>query len=415
MSPDVHWRVGEDAEQETIVISTPARRSRRSWLIVLIVVILGAGLGVAYRSLPESAPQPTPTPYPTPQPTPTYPPVPVKLYDTIDREAQALADGDIQTYLDLHVYEDTFWTQQFTTTFQAWQRPTDGQPLYSISDFKLRTSDKAWVDIRQFRNGRSFRETRFYVWDNDRWLRDDPDPFFWSGEVETLDTPHLRIIYASEDRELARLAADQMEELYTSICAGLNCAAVTQPLTFTVNMKNYQPVGNVSEDGQTLSLLSPRVTGVYEEMRPPYLQSDFPPFLMGWVIAQRIAYGRPVDSSFPAPNGVIMMHTIANWAVSRVNNWGSAQKLRVNSMKSSLQPPLPLENLWGPVSDDNWQKVYMEAFAVVHFVEQQYGEAAVPNILKNLGQAQSFSDLIEKSLSVPFTEFDQQWQAWMKQ
>ena len=57
----------------------------------------------------------------------------------------------------------------------------------------------------------------------------------------------------------------------------------------------------------------------------------------------------------------------------------------------------------------------MEAFAVVYFIEQQYGKAAVPKVLKNIGQAQSFVDLIEKSLGVSFDEFDQKWQAWLKQ
>ncbi len=419
MSPDIHWHVGEGAEQETIVKATPPRRSRRSWIAILIVVLLGAGLGVVYRSLPDPAPRPTPSPSPTPRPTPTYPAVPAKLFETIDREAQALADGDTQTFFDLHVYEDTLWTQQFTSTFQAWDRPTDGQPLYSIIDFNLRTSDKAWVDIRQFRNGHSFRETRFYVWDIDRWLRSNPDPFFWKGEVETLDTTHLHVIYAVEDRELVQAEADQMEEFFTAICAQLNCAAATQPLTFTVNMNNYQQVGgNFSEDGQALLLLSPRVAGVYEGAPPPYSQRDDLPNWIGWMIAQRIAYGRMViwpGSSGTVPDGTIMMNTIASWAINRVNHGTADEATRVNLLKSNLQPPLPLEEIWNPVSDDNWQKSYTQAFAVVYFIEQEYSHAAVPNVLKNIGQAQSFSDLIEKSLDAPFAEFDQKWQAWLQQ
>jgi hypothetical protein len=381
-------------------------------LIVLIVVILGAGLGAWYRSIPEPAPRPTPTPLP---PTATPQAITAKLYETIDREAQALADGDFTTFLELHVHEDEFRANQARETFQTWGRPTDGRSLYSIIDFNLRTVTNAWANIRQFRNGRSFRETHFYVWDNDRWLRDDPDPFFWNGEVETLDTPHLHVIYAAEDRELVPVVTDQLEELYTSICASLNCAAATPPLTYTVNMNNYQPVGSISEDGQTLSLLSPRVMGVYEGTWPPYLQGDLLPELMSWVIAQRIAYGRPVDSSFPAPDGRIMAITIGAWADSRVNKWATAEELRVNSIKSNLQLLLPLESLWKSGSDETSQKTYEEAFAVVYFSEQQYGETAVPNVLKNLGQAQSFADLIENSLGVSSAEFDQKWQAWMKQ
>ena len=204
-----------------------------------------------------------------------------------------------------------------------------------------------------------------------------------------------------------------MEELSTSICVDLNCAAVTPPLTYTVNMNNYQQVGNnYSEDGQTLSLLSPRVTGIYEDAQP-YRQSDDLAYLISWDIAQRIAYGRAVNSS-TLPNGAIIMFAIGNWAGSRVNHQTSIDELRLNWVKLNLQPSRTLESLWKLGTDDDWPAAHAEAFAVVYFIEQQYGDAAVPNILRNVGQVQSFSELIEKSLGVPFVEFDQKWQAWVK-
>jgi hypothetical protein len=43
-------------------------------------------------------------------------------------------------------------------------KPTYDGLLYTIIDFNLRSQTKAWADIRQFRNGRPFRETRFYRW-----------------------------------------------------------------------------------------------------------------------------------------------------------------------------------------------------------------------------------------------------------
>src|SRR5512139_3973758 len=106
MSPDFHWHVGEEAEQETVVKTTLTPRSRRSWIAILIIVILGAGLGVVYRSIPEPASRPAPTPSPTPRPTPTRPAVPDGLYDTIDREAQALASGAVETVMALHTPQE---------------------------------------------------------------------------------------------------------------------------------------------------------------------------------------------------------------------------------------------------------------------------------------------------------------------
>ena len=49
LSPDIHWHIGEDDEQETIATATSPRRSRRSWIAIVIIVMLGAGLGMAYR------------------------------------------------------------------------------------------------------------------------------------------------------------------------------------------------------------------------------------------------------------------------------------------------------------------------------------------------------------------------------
>jgi hypothetical protein len=42
-----------------------------------------------------------------------------------------------------------------------------------------------------------------------------------------------------------------------------------------------------------------------------------------------------------------------------------------------------------------------------------WGTLAMPKLLKALGTAQSFADVIENSLGVPFAEFDQKWQAWV--
>jgi hypothetical protein len=38
----------------------------------------------------------------------------------------------------------------------------------------------------------------------------------------------------------------------------------------------------------------------------------------------------------------------------------------------------------------------------------------MPKLLKALGTAQSLADVIENGLGVPFSEFDQKWQAWIK-
>src|SRR5512147_369312 len=102
MSPDIQWHVGEDAARETIAQTTSAQHPRRNKWVALLVVVFGVSLGVAYRSLPDAAPRPTPTSVPTVPPEPTRPAVPAALYQTIEREVSALADGDADAYFDLN-------------------------------------------------------------------------------------------------------------------------------------------------------------------------------------------------------------------------------------------------------------------------------------------------------------------------
>src|SRR5512135_1246643 len=96
MSPDIDWHVVEDEEEETVVAPPSAPRSRRRVVAILLTVMLGVGLGVLYRSIPEPAARPAPTS--TPAPTPTQVAIPAKLFAVIDREAQALANGDFDAY-----------------------------------------------------------------------------------------------------------------------------------------------------------------------------------------------------------------------------------------------------------------------------------------------------------------------------
>lgn len=408
MGPDIEWHIGESAEQKTIVKATPPRRSRRSWIAILIVILVGIGLGMVYRSIPEPAPRPTPTPLPTQRPTPTQPVIPAKLYATIDREAQALADGDVQAYLDLHVYADPSWTQQFTATFRAWERPTGGQPLYSILNFNQRTTTAASVDIRQFRNGHSFRQTRFYIWDGDRWLRTELDPFFWSNQVETRDTPHFHVIYFVEDRDFVLPVINQLEQAQDQLCSDLGCD--TTVLTYTLSFNSYRISRLPSSDsGREIYVTSPRVVGVYEDNSPLGDEGPSMIWTLAWTTALQRAYGQTSVAdyrpSFP------LLWAISQWATLRAANWPDTEYL--STAKATLQKqPLSLDNLWH-VTQNNYVAVYTMAYAVVHFIDQEYSAPAMPSILKGIRTAQSFKNLIENGLSVPFEEFEQKWQAWI--
>jgi hypothetical protein len=405
MSPDIEWQVGEDAQQETIAQTTSPRRSRRSGIAILIVAILGAGLGAVYRSIPEPAPQPTPAPSPTPRPTPAPPAVPAKLYASIDQEAQALADGDVATVIALHEPQDAQTTELQRSSFTAWGRPTDDSPLYTIIDFNLRSQTKAWADVRQFRNGRWFRETRFYRWAGDRWLRSEADPFFWNERTETLDTPHFHVIYAVEDRDFIRPMMNQLEQARESVCADLGCAAA--PLTYTLRLNSDVNNGwPISDDGREIRFASPRVMGVYEDGAPLGEEGLNLIWTLAWTSAHQVAYGEVRRGSSP------VVWAISRWATMRAAGRPDSEWLP--EAKAELRKkPLPLENSWD-AAQNNIEDTYAQAYAIVHFIEQEYGAPAVAKILKSMRTAQSFADLIENGLGVPFAEFVQKWQAWVQ-
>jgi hypothetical protein len=137
MSPDLEWRVDDPAGEQTIV-KTPAPRSPRwrSWAIGL-VVMLGIGFGVIYRSIPEPDPPALPpTPSPTIVLTPTPTAMPAALYNTIVREAQALADGDRATFDQVLDIQDFNQYQTLVGKFEAWGKPTDAA-FYSILDYRV--------------------------------------------------------------------------------------------------------------------------------------------------------------------------------------------------------------------------------------------------------------------------------------
>ncbi len=405
MSPDIDWQVGEDKDQEIIHAPAPLR-SRQSWIAIVIVVILGAGLGMAYRSLPEPPPRPSPVFSPMQETASARPAIPAALFQTIDREAQALADGDFETYRAIHppTDADILLLAMGHTSPIAWGRPGNDDPLYEIVDFKFLNESQAWADIRQFRNGCYFRVTRFYRRFNDRWQSTSRFAI-GSGQDETLQTPHFDVVYSVGDHDVLSPTLKQMEEDYQSLCHDLGCTTLGHELTFTVRMTHANVPFVYSAN--TIWMPSPRVAGYYESGRA-YVWNNNP---VHWILAQSIVeqvYGK---RGYDQPGGgLVWAGTI--WAVERIDPlppefWNERGNLTPKSL-------LPLETLWelGAVNEPgmalnqlNW---------LLRFIEQEYGAAAVTRLLSAVGSAKSMSEAIEFGLGVPFAEFDQKWQAWVK-
>jgi hypothetical protein len=179
MSPDIEWRVGEDADQEIIARTSRVRRSRRSLWAVIIAIGLGVSLGVIYRSIPEPPPRLiAPTPVPTHVPTVVrpsrspLPPTPEPFEAALQRDAFRLAtsDGEANRRMAFdpalgqmpQAYAD--WYAALQNAYGSWGA-TAPHALVAVSRPAL-PSGVAWADLGQLRNG-DFFATLFYRWQND--------------------------------------------------------------------------------------------------------------------------------------------------------------------------------------------------------------------------------------------------------
>ena len=92
MPPDIEWQVTDRAAPETIVKTTSGPPRWRRGIIIVVILIIGVGLLVAYTVRPATPAAPvTPTPTDTPQ---------LPLKTVIDRETRVMAGGDMQTFLE---------------------------------------------------------------------------------------------------------------------------------------------------------------------------------------------------------------------------------------------------------------------------------------------------------------------------
>src|SRR5512135_2617324 len=124
--PDIEWHITDQAGPETVIRTPQHKPPRWRGLAVLLVIVIGIGLGLAYRSIPEPPPplpQPTSIPPATVTPFPRRTPTPISsVNDTIEREAKALARGNLQQFMQLQDSSDPAWLDQQSSTdvFNAW-------------------------------------------------------------------------------------------------------------------------------------------------------------------------------------------------------------------------------------------------------------------------------------------------------
>ncbi len=424
MRPDIEWQVEGSSGQETAFQTPPPPRRKRK-IVVAIMICLGIGLGIVYRSIPELLPRPTPTALPARTWIPTSTPLPLpRVEDTIDREARALAAGRLPDFIALQDATNPAWIRQQSEAFVAWGEPMSG-PLYTIIDTGTLPNDRVWADIVQSHAGDNFRETRFYQLQDRQWLRIAPvaDAAFW-GPEQTLQTARFTVTYRVADRFFAPIVAQYWEEVYGQICGDLGCekGQFAAALPFQMRLQPAIWESNLEEQNDQIELIfpSPRISGVFlpdlGDNPPRY---DLPPepvvynkFL--YFIARHSIGGPPA-----APQEITsekFLNAIVQWEITRVN--GRPKRGLISQPARLASPDLPApELLWtwnATYAQETAGLMWTETTALIDFIDEQYGANKVVGFLHALGAAGSLSDAFNQ-IGLPYRQFKQDWQTWLKQ
>ena len=425
MSPDLDWQVDRSSGQETVAQTPPPSKSRWRKICVILMIFLGIGLGIAYRSLviaspPASLPKPISTRETSALPeqlpaseTSALTTQRPRLEDTIDGEALALAHGNLRDFMAIQDPNDPQWQehQMSPEVFNAWGLPSTGA-LYTIVETGTLSDDRVWVSVAQFRDGRHFYETRFYQLQNNHWVRTAMpavDQSFW-GKPQTIDQGHFKITFYDKDASLAKIVAAQFEAAYQRVCNDLHCvdSSGTSLLGKTKVWLTLVNVAVSPDQSASFSLPPPRISGIYlADPDDPSGQEDPTKATayktLTYDFAQCIA-GNPGYAVSPSgSNGLAT--AISEWKLVRlgVTNYSSWQMLQSSDLA-------PLESVlygrgWYPTP---------EASALIEFIDEQYGADKVVELLHALRSTSTLPDAI-KSIGLPYTEFKQSWTVWSEQ
>jgi hypothetical protein len=421
MAPEIEWQVKDEAGQQTVMKTQRRPPSRWKRFALLLVILIGAGLGIAYSNTPASTlPAPDPTPLPT-----SKPPAP-PLAETIDEEALALAQGDRSAFEALLDPIDTRWVQAQLSTFKAWGQPASTGQLYEVIASGTLSFDRAWADVIQFRAGQYFRETRFYRLQNARWYRTAPDLSLW-GEAQQLQTAHFEVNFRSGDEPVVPIVADYFERTYTLLCVNLGCPRTTDglvPRAISITL-DFQPETSqviIANNGALFFRMpSPRLMGLYYQSlnadeailgNNVQLERLVTNGLIG--SAARVAAGM-AQTDRAVAGGNVFINAIVGWEYTRLQGGDTQTDTLANLEAINAQPLLPLPSLWAFGSGDTSERVQIESSSVVVYIEQTFGPQAVLNFLHAIGPSASLAEAIESSLHLNYADFEQNWQGWLKQ
>lgn len=416
MSPDIEWHIGEEAEQETITQITTRQPSRWRKPIVWVIVALGVGLALLYRSIPEPPLRPDP-------PQAEAPIVNISTLNfTIDQEARALANGDMQAFIGLQDPDDFEWRQNQISGFTPWGAPSSAAEFYRIVASGQPAADRAWADVIQARDGQFFRETRFYRRVSEEWVRTRPvlDATWW-GETTELNSRYFNLIYPAADADLVQPFRRYLAGQARTTCLAFSCnSQELQPvINFVVQSDLAElPRNRRQSQGLTVTLPSLRITGYYAtDMDGLDAHADRWARYFDQYLYYPLLYAATGGAARWAKqsDGLMYVYAVGEWYLARNGRGTSNRRLysfRPELITSTLS--LSNEDFWAWPTNATQPEISSKlayASTLVQFIDEAYGADMVILFAQALRFSDSLPSAIEK-LHVPYHDFETQWQAW---
>jgi hypothetical protein len=425
--PEIEWHVGEEAEQETIAQITTSKPSRWRKPIVLAMAALGLGLGALYAAIPEPAqPIAPPAPIATALPPVSDP----DLAAAIDREARALANGDMQTFSGLLDPDDYRWRQDQLSSLTPWGPPNGGAPPSSAEFYRILASDRsdaqhAWADVVQARDGKFFRETRFYRLRDGEWVRSQPlsDPAWW-GDETLIATRYFQLTHTTADEEPARLLAGYLARQSRETCRLFGCNFDERPpvvhFVLQPNLTDPQQQGVPGGSTLTVTLPSPRLAGYYTTDFSGVDIDDaaWNQYFVGplYFLLLSTTVGGP-ERWEQKRDGMMYLFVIGLWDLSR-------RKPSLEGLPDFPYMPELMTETVSLATDEMWQWPVdlpeadtdlrlARASALVDFIDETYGGDTVIRFFRTLRFAQSLPHALSR-IGVPYDELETKWQAWIE-
>ncbi len=367
--------------------------------------------------------QPTRPPEATPTVVVSAEEIEIGLNRTAARMERAVRDGDFEAYMAYTWQDDPVFLADHT----AWAQDWAAHPLeiFDIDLFNTRATTPgqaaARMSIRWRVAGRSDEGSAGGATISARFYAQDGEWLFGGADWKTADLDSIRLYYLAGDtiniEPQANVMIDYLPSIYTGVTrefehvpnAIIHIKLYESPITLQnwtrISMPN---ITRWNEPGESIKIpLTPNGTAPSEST----LGSELTRYLL-----YDMAGG--THGNFPW----WLEEGIAQYGGARFSTLSQRNRILRQVAALSLAPENAEEQLfeWSlletepDVRDELKQVAALQAYTLVHYISETYGESARNNWIRAIATEQTVMQATPEHLGITFDELDTAWRAWLR-